>query len=614
MINVKIRTKIFMFLGLSILIYTLLFSFLTFKRMENVIRNNYGDSLVQVFELINNNIDYNVNKFEISFNSFYAGNRFDSLIPTHIENYNDMLVYFRAVSNQISTYKRVNSDVLDLRIFSFDDAIPWDNSSIYSSGVIDNEPWIEPLLTDNFANSFLWSNEADDTGFRAGITDSVYCYTTVFDEQTNRPQAILRMDVDKKKLFAAIDTFALGRQGVVFVARENGDLIYSQGLTPEGLGNYRTKIDRVVQNNTQSNAFTAEIDGHSDFLVFSRNKKLGWLVIGSIPATEFQRGTIEIRNFILVISLLSIFVGFIGTYIFSALVSRRIRLLSNTIDRAARDNLEINVEISGNDEIGQVSHHFKEMLERIHSLVQELEKHYQQENSLINEKYELDILKKEAELHALQTQINPHFLYNTLEMMKGLLYSDDPKGKIIVAIQALSNTFKYNLAVDYLVRVRDEIQHVKDYLTIHNLRFDWQVELVNQLDDVAMNTRIVRFTLEPLIENAIIHGLRNMQQDCQIIISSVAKVDELTLSIHNDGCIIPAEKLSDLKPLLAKGDHSFSVERKGGLGIHNVNGRIKQFFGPQYGIDLDSTEGIGTTVRIRLPLANSDSIYTSEVY
>lgn len=599
--NLKIRTKIFIFLVVALVFFILLFSFFTFKKMEMVINEESGASMIQVLEQINNNIDYNIRKCEISFNSFYAGGRFNSLIPEAINDYNDMLFYFKAVRNQVSTFKKVNEDITDLRVFSFDDSIPWDNTSIFSAGEISNELWTKSLLHDNWSYRFYWTNIKDETGNKSGYINSIYCYTAVFNEKNLSPLAILRLDVDREKVFSAIKTVAFGKSGVVFAAKDNGDLIYYNPSKKQYLGDFKSKIKSVVLKGENKGAFTATIDGNKEFLVFSKNNKLGWYVIGSIPQKEYEKKTDVIRNFIVLLSVMLCIVGFISTFLFSSLVTKRITRLSNMIDNVAQGDFNAEEDIPGNDEVGQVSHHFKEMVHKIKELVHEVEEQYKKESILLNEKYELEILKKEAELCALQTQINPHFLFNTLEMMKGLLFSEDPKGNIISAIKALSNTFKYNLNAGYIANIKDEVKHIENYLTIHNLRFDRSVQLINEIDETSLNCDIVRFTFEPIIENAIVHGFRNSKTDNYVNLSSKVMDDSLLIFVKDDGAGIPEEKLKEIKSLLLNGEYSFKSDRKGGLGIYNVNGRIKRYFGVKYGIDITSSEGKGTTVIISLP-------------
>ena len=168
-------------------------------------------------------------------------------------------------------------------------------------------------------------------------------------------------------------------------------------------------------------------------------------MIGSLPSSEFAHKTNQVRNFILLVSSLIWVLGLIFSYFFAQSVTQRITALGNVMDEIAAGDLDAEVNIEGRDEAGQLALHLKEMITQIQGLIVQLEEQHRVEQKLQNEKYSLEIMKKEAELYALQTQINPHFLYNTLEMIKGLLYSENPQKNIITAIGALSGMFRYCL-------------------------------------------------------------------------------------------------------------------------------------------------------------------------
>ena len=155
--NIRLRTKIFLYLTVCIFVTILILSFSVFDKSESVLNSEYGETTLQVLKQINNNIDYRINNLEVSFNSFYAGERFEDLLLEGDYDYEDMLVYFEAVKKQIETFRRVNEDILDIRIFSYDDHIPWDNYSLFSAGEIMNEDWARNLLRGKESEDFYWT-------------------------------------------------------------------------------------------------------------------------------------------------------------------------------------------------------------------------------------------------------------------------------------------------------------------------------------------------------------------------------------------------------------------------------------------------------------------------
>ena len=601
--NIRLRTKIFLYLTVCIFVTILILSFSVFDKSESVLNSEYGETTLQVLKQINNNIDYRINNLEVSFNSFYAGERFEDLLLEGDYDYEDMLVYFEAVKKQIETFRRVNEDILDIRIFSYDDHIPWDNYSLFSAGEIMNEDWARNLLRGKESEDFYWTDRYDDTGYLVRDDSNLYCYTAVFNVRKNNPLAILRMDVDKNKIFKALDTVTLGKEGVVFVVKGDGSLIYRNQESKDRELNSREKLEAVKATGQTEGVLKTRLNGKKEFLVFSCDNALQWYVIGSLPSSEFAHKTNQVRNFILLVSSLIWVLGLIFSYFFVQSVTQRITALGNVMDEIAAGDLEAEVNIEGRDEAGKLALHLKEMMTQIQGLIVQLEEQHRVEQKLQNEKYSLEIMKKEAELYALQTQINPHFLYNTLEMIKGLLYSENPQKNIITAIGALSGMFRYNLNTEYTAKIRDELTHIRNYLTIHNLRFDEKVILQNRVDERFLDRPIVRFSFEPIIENAIVHGFRDSTEDNTIEILSVQEHDILILKFTDDGQGMDPQRLSEIQQRLAAEETNINSRRKGGIGICNVNERIKKRYGAEYGIRLESRLGVGTTVSVFLPVS-----------
>lgn len=599
--NIRIRNKILISIGSSIIFFVLIISFFTFKRVESIVNLESGNAMMQILDQINSNIDYNIKKSEVSINSFYSGGEIKSLIAANPKLYEDRLAYLRAVKNQIFNFKNTNDNVTDLRIFSYNKDIPNDDTSVYSISEIENQPWLKGLFVNIDSDFFYWTNAGDGTWNKFSYIPTIYCYKAVFNDLNYRPLAVLRMDISLENIFDAINSVKFGKSGVVFVAKENGNLIYFNNKSRLNLGDFKAKIAEVVARKESEGSFTADIDGSREFLVFNKKNRLGWYVIGSIPQKELYEKADSIRNFIVLVSCLVCAIALIIAFCFSSLLTKRMTVLSHAIDNVGKGNFDVDVRVTGRDEVGQLAYNFNVMVGRIKELVGKVEEQYKRESVLLNEKYQLEILKMEAELCALQAQINPHFLYNTLEMIKGLVFSEDPQGNVINATQALSDMFKYNLDTGYIAKIIDEVKHIENYLMIQNLRFNNSVHLINNLDTDILNCSIVRFTFEPIIENAIIHGFKNKRADNNIRLFSEIMEEKLIIYISDDGVGIGDEKLTEIRKMLSSGEYNLGSGKKGGIGIFNVNGRIKRYFGPEYGIDITSSGGKGTTVSISLP-------------
>lgn len=221
---------------------------------------------------------------------------------------------------------------------------------------------------------------------------------------------------------------------------------------------------------------------------------------------------------------------------------------------------------------------------------------------LIDKISSIKLRQKEAELNSLQNQINPHFLYNTLESIRGAaLYHGIQE--IASMSKSLSLLFRYSISERVLVSVKEELQHLENYISIQNFRFEDKFQLQYSIPPEFMDYKILKLTLQPLIENSIKHGLEMKLGKGTIKIEILQLNSNIKIVISDDGLGMPAKKLEELNRSLAviKGGDPATASHSGtGIGVMNVNARIKLYFGNQYGLRFREA-AVGTTVEITLP-------------
>lgn len=222
--------------------------------------------------------------------------------------------------------------------------------------------------------------------------------------------------------------------------------------------------------------------------------------------------------------------------------------------------------------------------------------------SLINKIYTIRLSQKEAELNSLQNQINPHFLYNTLESIRGAaLYHGIHD--IASMSKALSLLFRYSISDRVLVTVKEELQHLENYISIQNFRYENKFELIYSIPPGMMNYKIIKLTLQPLIENSIKHGLEMKLGKGTVRIEIMELDNNIKIRITDNGLGIPPRKMEELNRSLASGKYqpgSQDSHTGAGIGVVNVNSRIKLYFGEQYGLKFSDVP-VGTAVEIILP-------------
>jgi len=241
----------------------------------------------------------------------------------------------------------------------------------------------------------------------------------------------------------------------------------------------------------------------------------------------------------------------------------------------------------------------------------EWDKFEQSVNALVDRKFEINAASKNAEFLALQNQINPHFLYNTLEAIR----ADALRAKIDTiakTTEALADFFRYTITeVDKVLSLEDELNNVENYFIIQHYRFGDKLKMrvFIRNDDLSVSkVKLPKLTLQPIVENAIYHGLEKRVEGGTITIKVEATASKLLINIVDDGVGIEPEKLNQLNERLSSIDMYLDEDdgQYRGIALRNVNSRIKLLFGADYGIHVFSTKGIGTDVRLTLPLLHKD--------
>ncbi len=352
----------------------------------------------------------------------------------------------------------------------------------------------------------------------------------------------------------------------------------------------------AIRENRFKNATIQKINGNNHMIFLQEVPYTGWQVVGAVPLNEINSDLFSLLIFgvvLLVLLILSfIFWGFHITHSIAIPVIE----ISDFVQGDAYSKMSSRLHLKNKNEIGILADGINQMLDKISDMT-----HVLLQNQ--SDMYELDLAKKRAELSALQSQINPHFLYNTLDCIKGygyLLQSNE----IIQIVDSLSQIMRYCIKGADIVELDAELKIIRHYLNIIQIRFDNRFSVQIDIPDTILNAQIPRFILQPLIENAIYHGLEPKYGPGRIHIYGIQdSPTEITLLIQDDGVGMEKETLEEINAQLAcpKSQLPLRAESNKGIALLNVNQRIRQLFGTQYGIHLESTPGEGTLVSLRIP-------------
>ncbi|MCD1258959.1 sensor histidine kinase [Paenibacillus athensensis] len=339
-------------------------------------------------------------------------------------------------------------------------------------------------------------------------------------------------------------------------------------------------------------SYVAEVDGKQTLVIYSLSEQTQWHVVITVPVSELTKDVARNRNLTIAVTLLAVVTALIISVLLSFVLTRSLRILVNLMRQVQHGHLDVKYPVKYKDEIGRLGNQFNRMLERIKQLLAE--------NVSIGER------KREAELAALQTQINPHFIYNTLESIRMTAEINDDS-EVADMTQILGKLLRYGITMGRdFVRLEQELDHLRNYMKLQDYRYPGKFRLSIAPHAELKSVKLLKLTLQPIVENAIFHGLDGTKPVMELALTFTVTGNELRITICDSGAGMDEATLGRLRQSLlapeAPAEDGAGAARSGGIGLRNVNERLKLYYGDGCGLEVDSEPGVGTQVHIRFPL------------
>lgn len=401
----------------------------------------------------------------------------------------------------------------------------------------------------------------------------------------NRTIGVQRVSIKYDDLYSIIDKSNNTESGIVCLQNREGELIVaSNDETYEVLKKDLTKINQ--ENINGINWKKKSINGKSYYININTVNSTDWILISAISEKELFKDSRTIVVLTLIVLCIILSIAVIIAIMFSKMMTSRISKLATQMEHL-ESNHEKAIEIPemseemGNDEIGSLFVSYKNMADRI--------------NELINEQYENGKAVKHAELRALQSQINPHFLYNTLDLINWEAL-DQGVESIVTISRALAKFYKLSLNKGKeFSSLEEEIQHVSHYVQIQNFRFEDRIVLDINIQDSICKCQVLHIILQPLVENSILHGMSEMNSDEKIYISIRGKEvgEDIFLWVEDSGCGMKQKQMEQIL--------SDTIDENNGYGVKNIHTRLQLCYGERYGLKYYANNFGGVTVQVRMP-------------
>ena len=394
-------------------------------------------------------------------------------------------------------------------------------------------------------------------------------------------QAVLLIEMAYQGLEEVLDEVTLGNGGYIYLMDSKGEIIWHPKY--ELIASGRVKENNLVAAGYDDGSREEIFNGTRQTVVTKTVGYTGWKLVGVIKGTGISLNMLKTRLFIVFVILLIIFIVILINSYISFRVTNPIRELEKSVKALEEGNLDADIYMGGSYEVQHLGKSVQDMKFRIKGLMQDI----------VNEHEE----KRKSEFDSLQAQINPHFLYNTLDIIVWQI-ENEKQSEAVHTVTALARFFRLSLGKGKnIVTVKDEIDHVKNYLMIQHMRFKNKFDYEFDIAEDVLELPSLKLMVQPLVENAIYHGMEFMDGDGMIMVKAWRKEDELYLSVADNGLGMTEDKVE----MILTGKSTSGNGRGSGIGVKNVNERIKLYFGEAYGLTIDSEPDEGTTVIIHLP-------------
>ena len=406
-------------------------------------------------------------------------------------------------------------------------------------------------------------------------------------ERASTHQGVLMMELLYSGLQQYFDNVSIGTHGYIYMIGSDGEILYHprMQLIESGIEEESQLAASAVRDGTYSERYR----GESRHVTVKTVGYTGWKLAGVTSDRGFYLNNQKNLLFMgFIIGLLAYILALVNAYI-SSRITTPIRKLEHSVNVIESGDLEAEVYIGGAEEVRHLGTSVQKMADRIRGLMQDIVTEHE--------------TRRRTEFDALQSQINPHFLYNTLDIIVWMIENEE-KEKAVQIVTALGRFFRISLSRGRsIIPVKDELEHVRNYLMIQQNRFKNKFSYRVEADDGVLPMASVKLILQPIVENAIYHGMEFMDGDGEILVKAELKDGCTVMTVRDNGLGMTEETVEKL----LSGDQPHAPSRRGsGIGVRNVHERIRIYFGEDYGLSIGSEPDEGTEVTIRMPAVPFD--------
>jgi len=416
--------------------------------------------------------------------------------------------------------------------------------------------------------------------------DTIQMIKMVKDLQTYKPIGYIRFGLKRNYIEKMAKNINFGSDGGVVIFDENLSKI--SGIAHDSVLSKLLKEKPSIGNFSYSegkNEYTA-VHIHSD--------STGWTTVGVIPLRYINKDLAGIQYLTVIIIVLTIIIGVAVSVIIAQSLILPLENTVNALEKFSRGDFAVRLKENRCDEIGKLNRIFNKAIKEINELMQKVT--------------QSEILNKEMEFKTLQSQMNPHFLYNTLDTINWLAFKEK-QTEICNLVAAISSLIRASISnKKSIITIEQELDYVKNYIYIQHIRYKDRFDIIYDIDESLLKQAVPKLIIQPIVENAIIHGIENSKNKNLLYISVKRENECIIIIVKDTGIGMTDEKVSELlkEPLNAEGDEQKAHTN---LGLYAVHKRIQLMYGDLYGLTVQSQAGEGTTVTLHIPFTKKQEMF-----
>ncbi len=575
-----IRGSLLVPLVLLLVLVSVIFFIYSLHYTDANVRRNSIDYTVQLIDQVNNDIDSYITYMEnISEIVSKRRNVRNYLFLESLSAQREQELH-EEIAEQFATMMNVREDIYNIAVISDNGRRMIGDGSRPENPYADiqNAQWYKQAM-ESESGITLSSSHVQN------ILSGSYTWVVTLSRRLSDPYhvdrrgAMLFVDLNYQAIQDLCERISLGKRGYIYILDQEGQILYhpQQQLIYSGIKS--ELIQEVLE--CRDNYFQTK-GRDAKLYTVSRSEKTGWTVVGVSYMDELvvDRKDIE-RTYAVVVVLLLLF-AMLAISLIAGRITKPLMVLKDVMQSSDTGHLnKVDMTDVPDNEIGALSQSFNVMTDQIHRLIEENKEEQRQ--------------KRHSEQRALQAQINPHFLYNTLDSIIWMAESGK-NDEVVLMTASLARMMRSTLnSQQEIVTIEQEMLHVRSYLTIQQMRYRDKLEFEIDIDPEIRQVGIVKLVVQPLVENAIYHGIKYKENKGWLQITGRREGDRVVISITDSGQGMDQDTL---KNIFKKHKVNYT---NNGVGVYNVQSRLQLYYGEEYGLHYESSPGCGTTVRIVIP-------------